>query len=82
MCRRKIYVGDHCDDHNDCVTYKGEAKMICTKNKCVCNAGYELYDAYQKKCSKIELKSSSTIMESIHVFFALILVIVVSKVLM
>lgn len=83
MCRKKILVGDHCQDHNECVPYKGEAKMICSKNKCVCNEGYELFDAYEKKCSKVEFRtSSSTFMESIHVFLTLILVYVVSKVLM
>lgn len=83
ICQRIIRVGDHCKDHNECVPYKGEAMMTCHNQTCTCDDGYELFDAYQKKCvRKSEFLVSSGLIETIHVFSTLIVISIVAKILM
>jgi EB module len=60
VCVKKIFVGDHCENHNECAPYNGEASMECKNHTCVCSEHFELYDAYSKKCTRKEsLKSSA-----------------------
>lgn len=75
VCKRHIYVGDKCNNHNECVPYKDEAMMTCRNHKCVCAADYELFDAYSRRCApKSDSRSSSDQVKSLNVFSVLVLV--------
>lgn len=60
ICRKRIFYGDSCKEHNDCAFYMGETAMVCEQSKCVCRQGYELYNAESKLCVKSEDLSSSS----------------------
>lgn len=82
MCRKLIQFGDTCEHHNECVAYMHEATMTCRNHKCACADGYELFDAYGKKCVReTNLKSSSDNVKSLQVFSILALIYVTAYIL-
>lgn len=79
FCLHQIFRGDPCKNHYECVVYKQEVTMKCLERKCECAEGYELHDAYSRKCVKTTIwRSSSDNAKSLNIFITLALIYLIA----